>query len=399
MASGHIPSCVKKTATVLIPKDALKSRADLVKDWRPITLNSLVLRLFSSIWAGRLPHPRQKGFIKGPGASENIVVLDGLIKSAKNKRNLGVVFIDLARAFDMVSHSLIGEVLERRKVDPLVISFLKDAYRKCSSTVLTSSGPTQPIKLLRGVKQGDPLSPLLFNLALDPLLYLLDEHGEGVMMGDGLKLTSMAYADDLVILSDSWTGMETNLMILETFTQLTGLAPNPAKCHSFFLSKKDRKAVLNMGDSWVLGGRPLHRAGVNDSIKYLGIEVNPWRGVLPSPIYTRLNAITERLDNPDLRPTQKITILRQHFMPRINYAAVNSELPGTELQKADKLIRSMVKKWLHLSPYVTDGIIYSRFHDGGLNFPRLATLIPAARVRKLAMLYISDDAITNLVVR
>lgn len=405
IASGCIPRCVKKTVTVLIPKDAGKSKAKVIKDWRPITLNSQLLRLFSSIWARRLgeacpAHPRQQGFIKGPGASENIAVLDGLIKSAKkNKRSLGVVFIDLARAFDTVSHSLIDEVLTRRGVDPMVRTFIGDAYRNCSSSVLTSHGPTQPIKLKRGVKQGDPLSPLLFNLALDPLLYLLEELGEGVMMGDGLKLTSMAYADDLVILSDSWKGMEKNLVILETFTQLTGLAPNPTKCHSFFLSKKERRTVLNLGNSWMLGGSPLHRATASETIKYLGIEVSPWKGVVPSPVLTQLNRLTERLDDASLWPTQKTTLLRQYVVPRLTYAATNSEPPNKELLKIDKHIKAMVKKWLHLSHFVTDGILYSRFHDGGLNFPRFATLIPAARIRKMFKLFTSEDTITSLVVK
>ncbi|NXB27197.1 PO21 protein, partial [Rhagologus leucostigma] len=88
--------------------------------------------------------------------------------------------------------------------------------------IFTKTGKTDPINISSGVKQGDPMSPLLFNLALDPLLCKLEAEGDGFQHG-GYKLTAMAFADDLVLLSDSWEGMNRNIGILETFCNLTGL--------------------------------------------------------------------------------------------------------------------------------------------------------------------------------
>ncbi|NWR95726.1 PO21 protein, partial [Furnarius figulus] len=73
-----------------------------------------------------------------------------------------------------------------------------------------------------GVKQGDPMSPLLFSLTLDPLLCKLEDCGKGYHQG-GHTITAMAFADDLVLLSGSWEGMKKNIEILEAFCQLTGL--------------------------------------------------------------------------------------------------------------------------------------------------------------------------------
>ncbi|NXX82159.1 PO21 protein, partial [Urocolius indicus] len=73
-----------------------------------------------------------------------------------------------------------------------------------------------------GVKQGDPMSPLLFNLALDPLLCKLETTGCGYQHCDK-NVTALAFADDLVLLSSSWDGMTKNIKILETFCDLTGL--------------------------------------------------------------------------------------------------------------------------------------------------------------------------------
>ncbi|NWU46194.1 PO21 protein, partial [Hylia prasina] len=81
---------------------------------------------------------------------------------------------------------------------------------------------TDKIQMRVGVKQGDPMSPLLFNLAMDPLLHKLEESGKGYHR-EGSTITAMAFADDLVLLSDSWEDMKTNIEILETFCNLTGL--------------------------------------------------------------------------------------------------------------------------------------------------------------------------------
>ncbi|NWW00750.1 PO21 protein, partial [Machaerirhynchus nigripectus] len=79
-----------------------------------------------------------------------------------------------------------------------------------------------PIMIQVSVKQGNPMSPLLFSLAVDPLLCKLEECGKGYQQ-EGNTVTVMAFADDLVLSSDSWEGMESNIKILETFCELTGL--------------------------------------------------------------------------------------------------------------------------------------------------------------------------------
>ncbi|NXT45332.1 PO21 protein, partial [Pelecanoides urinatrix] len=88
--------------------------------------------------------------------------------------------------------------------------------------IVTKKAKTDPINIRSGVKQGDPMSPLLLNLALDPLLCKLETEGKGFHHG-GFQVTAMAFADDLVLLSDSWDGMQYNIQILETFCELTDL--------------------------------------------------------------------------------------------------------------------------------------------------------------------------------
>ncbi|NXI87325.1 POLR protein, partial [Rhipidura dahli] len=62
-------------------------------------------------------NPRQRGFIRAVGCSENLKLLQSIIRSAKKEhRPLGVVFVDIAKAFDTISHQYILDVLHEREV-------------------------------------------------------------------------------------------------------------------------------------------------------------------------------------------------------------------------------------------------------------------------------------------
>ncbi|NWV92023.1 PO21 protein, partial [Machaerirhynchus nigripectus] len=126
------------------------------------------------------------------------------------------------KTFDTVSHQHILMGLKQRRVDPHIINLIKNMYENIYTCITTKDEKSDPLKILSGVKQGDPKSRLLFNLVLDPLLCRLERKGKGYQRGK-YHITATAFADDLVLLSDSWEGRAQNLKILETFCDLTGL--------------------------------------------------------------------------------------------------------------------------------------------------------------------------------
>ncbi|NXI24952.1 POLR protein, partial [Sterrhoptilus dennistouni] len=74
-------------------------------------------------------NPRQRGFVRVAGCSENLKLLQSIIWSAKREhRPLGVVFMDIAKAFDTVSHQHILQSLEQRGVDPHIVSLVSNMY-------------------------------------------------------------------------------------------------------------------------------------------------------------------------------------------------------------------------------------------------------------------------------
>ncbi|NXJ52067.1 PO21 protein, partial [Spizaetus tyrannus] len=124
--------------------------------------------------------------------------------------------------FNTVSHSHILMVLKQKGVDNHIITLITKLYQNINTRINMKNEQSDPIGIWIGVKQGDPMSPILFNLSVDPLLCKLKEEGNGFQHCSNL-ITTMAFADDLVLLSGSWDRMQKNIKILEVFCGLTGL--------------------------------------------------------------------------------------------------------------------------------------------------------------------------------
>ena len=98
-------------------------------------------------------------------------ILQQVIKQQRKRRKeYNLVFIDLAKAFDTVSHKSIKKGLQRKGVPEEVIETIMGMYTHATTTLTVGGKSTRKIQINAGVKQGCPLSPLLFNLVIDELL-------------------------------------------------------------------------------------------------------------------------------------------------------------------------------------------------------------------------------------
>ncbi|NWS15717.1 PO21 protein, partial [Pachyramphus minor] len=126
------------------------------------------------------------------------------------------------KAFDTINHQCIILGLEQKGIDSHIINLIKNMYENIYTHIGTKNEKSDPIQIQMDVKQGDPVSPLLFNLAVDLLLCKLEESGKGFHHRNS-SITTMAFADNLVLLSGSWEGMKRNIEILEMFCNPTSL--------------------------------------------------------------------------------------------------------------------------------------------------------------------------------
>lgn len=173
--TSHISSSWKQSRTVFIPKK--DADPQLVDSWRPITISSIALCLFNKILASRFRDSvslceEKRGFTSNDLA--NTFTLQSLIKHLRQSFWLySISTLDLRKAFNTVLHWSIFQALQRFSINPKIAALVRDSYTGASTRITVDGSQTASIALLKGVKQGDPLSPVLFNMVIDKLIVSL----------------------------------------------------------------------------------------------------------------------------------------------------------------------------------------------------------------------------------
>jgi hypothetical protein len=107
------------------------------------------------------------------GCFNNVHTLNEILKLAKKGDGISIVQLDISKAFDTVPHEVIGDALRRKGIPETVVSLIRDSYNDMS-TVIKHGTVEVPIDLQRRVKQGDPLSRIIFNFIMELLLIKLE---------------------------------------------------------------------------------------------------------------------------------------------------------------------------------------------------------------------------------
>ncbi|OQR88043.1 hypothetical protein ACHHYP_07670 [Achlya hypogyna] len=148
-------------------------------------------------------------------------------------------FLDFEKAYDRVYWSYLFRVLETFGIGSKFIARVRLLYNKSIAKLVVNGELTSNIYPNRGVKQGDPLSSLLFVLAIEPLaahLRQVPEHG--LQIGPRAAATSILFADGCTLLSGTKDGLDRQLDIVHEYCLVSGARLNRAKCKTLALSSK-----------------------------------------------------------------------------------------------------------------------------------------------------------------
>jgi hypothetical protein len=199
----HYPQSWKEHRTTLIPKP--NKDLNKAKNWWPITISSILSRIFSStldrrIKRGIVQNIRQKGLISEDGCKINVELFNTALEQSKKDRGGVFTTVDISKAFDTVPHSAIAPSLARKGISAPLIELISKMYKGVKTEIKARCGNGVEIGILRGGKQGDPLSPTLLNLCLEPLLEAVEEYTEGININNNNKIPILAFADDIVLI-------------------------------------------------------------------------------------------------------------------------------------------------------------------------------------------------------
>ena len=239
LSQGKFPREWGVGALAPVPKP--KGNPDAMDDYRGIAVGQSIAKLFSITLLRRIDHWAeqqclracgQAGFRLGRGTSDKAFILHHLIEKYTHliKKPLYTAFIDFRKAYDSVDRSVLWAALAEHGLHGPILETLKAMYSDVRMAVRLAGEVGELFDAPMGVKQGDPLSPLLFGLLIDRLEPFLKLHCPtmGVELA-ALTLNLLLYADDLCLIAESPRDLQTLLDNLHTFCVENKLTVNPSK--------------------------------------------------------------------------------------------------------------------------------------------------------------------------
>ena len=215
-----------------------------IENWRPISLMNVDYKILTKCLAERIKtvldkliHNSQFGFITSRNIHDAVRTLLDMVDYTDLQNKMGIMIaLDFQKAFDTLSWPYLFKTLEVYGFGPSFISWIKTCYNGIQSCVVNYGTASPYFTIHRGVRQGDPLSPYLFILALE-ILSIQIRHStqiNGIQMGEN-EIKVINYADDTTIFLNDLEDAKTLFKILKQFEKLSGLAINRNKSEGFWL--------------------------------------------------------------------------------------------------------------------------------------------------------------------
>ena len=244
------------------------------ENYQPISLLSHIYRLLTQIIYNRIKNKLtnclpeyQAAYQSNRSTIEQIQIIQQTIeKSLEFQQSIVICFIDYKKAFDSVNQTKLWEALHYyTDIDPVHINLLAAIYENASTKVRTCLGTTDSIKLLKGVRQGDILSALLFCIVLFVIMTATFNDTEKGNKLAGLLLTYITFADDLALVTYSVTDMNEILCNLKYQSEVFGLSINTAKTKYMLISNHPDGMSCEINDE---------RLEKVENFQYLGRTIN-----------------------------------------------------------------------------------------------------------------------------
>jgi len=371
-----------------------KGDPTLVANYRPISSMNTDCKMFTNLinsclapWAVAKLHEDQKGFVPGRQMYEHTRLAAEVAHLCDSSGTRGfIVGLDQAKAYDRVDQAWLMDVLTVMGVSADVRGLVEDILPGCQSRVCINGGYSLRFSLRRGVRQGDPLSCLLFNFSIEPLAMRLRGQIGGLSV-HGLALAWVAlYTDDINLFlseNDSVPGLASCLEVMSL-----------AIGSKFNLDKTDVKPVGTEGfvrrchEEQRMGPSTLPGAYIlppEDPLRILGVWVGNASLALPrwKQIESHISKLIRQWMAIGASVQNRCVLAKALMQSHCFHLLDGNGIPARVLNKLSRKISGFVRGRFSAESYDT---LEAPLGEGGLNCPSLVTRKRAYDLRFLSHL-------------
>jgi len=324
-----------------------KGNTQYCENYRGISLLSGAYKLFGKILLGRLAPlveaqigDYQCGFRPGRSTVDQIFSVKQIIeKSWEYGINLHHIFVDFRQAYDSVDRGQLWQAMSDLGLPRKLINLTRMCVSGSVSKVRFQGALSQPFTVTTGVRQGDALSPLLFNIALESIMRSIHRAGQAGPWADAVML---AYADDIDIIGRSGQEVEDVLGSLAGAACDLGLGVNWDKTKYMVVSRTGRENT-----SVSVGAGSLEWV---KSFKYLGAtltEDNSESTEISARILSANRSyfsLAKVLGNRLLSRRNKLRIYKTIIRPVVVYACETWAMTVRDMHRLDRFERKVLRR-------------------------------------------------------
>lgn len=383
---GIFPISWQDIRVRLLPK---KGDLSSLRNWRPISLINCDAKVFTRLITKRLGpivkkiiNPYQSGFVPGRFIGDNGLALSLILEQARGFNCEGVgILLDQEKAYDRVHPRYLCRVLDSFGFPHAFIHCIESLFFGNTVYVNINGFFTDAINQERGLRQGDPLSPLLFNLALEPFLLSLlqDQDLEGfVSPTPSLGSTNtpstpfpsqvmkcLAYADDVCVFLKSADDLDSLQYHMQRYANASNAKFNDDKSEAFSLNGQiDTNWISLLAAQNIL---KYYHQGSPQVIRYLGFYLpytTAQRAILEAQLLATIRTQCQVYSQRQMSIKGRVTIMNILILSKLWYCLRLFKPTKKFFRTARSIIYQFV--WQKKTPRLRKDLLFLPLKAGGL---------------------------------